>query len=222
VSVEVPIEALRTIVATLSDIPATRIYWDGEPERAVGLFGAAGKAGKITLQVISRALNGGEEMRIDDDELEVVGVNRILTCSMRADNFLGLGEAFDLLEKIRMGLFRRSVRKALRDVGLSFVDAPLITTLDYNVDNRAISSASLDIRFSQTATDAPPQTGLDTTEFIEKVTRKAFVDIPDVALEPDVYLPFTVQDATELWLLTQGVETLLTEDGEELSIENDD
>jgi hypothetical protein len=31
-----------------------------------------------------------------------------------------------------------------------------------------------------------------------------------------------VQDATELWLLTQGVETLLTEDGEELSIENDD
>ncbi len=188
--VEVPVDAIRAIVSTLTGVPESRVYWDGEPERSVGLWGASGKAGKITLNVVSRALVGTEEMRIDDNEEEIIGGTRILTISCRADNYLGMGEAFDLLERMRMGFLRRSVRKSLRDAGLAFLDAPLITNLDFSVDNRSISAANLDIRLSHIATDAPPQTGLDATHFIEKVSRKAAVDIPDVALEPVVYLPF--------------------------------
>ncbi len=196
-STDVPKEVLRTIVSTLTGVPESRIYWEGEPERTVGLWGAAGKAGKITLNVVSRALVGTEEMRIDDNEEEIIGGTRVLTISCRADNYLNMGEAFDLLEKMRMGFLRRSARKALRDVGLAYLDAPLITNLDFSVDNRSISAANLDIRLSHVATDAPPQTGLDATHFIEKVSRKAAVDIPDAAEEPVVYLPFPVPEPPE-------------------------
>ncbi len=193
-STDVPKEALRTIVSALTGVPESRVCWDGEPERAVGLWGAAGKAGKITLNVVSRALVGTEEMRIDDNEEEIIGGTRVLTISCRADNYLGMGEAFDLLEKMRMGFLRRSARKALRDVGLAYLDAPLITNLDFSIDNRSISSANLDIRLTHVATDAPPQVGLDKTEFIEKVSRKSAEDIDDVAEEPVVYLPFRVPE----------------------------
>ncbi len=196
-SVEVPKEAIRAIVATLTGVPASRVNWDGEPERSVGLWGVSGQAGKITLNVVSRQFIGSEEMRINDDDEEVIGATRILTISCRADNFLGLGEAFDLLEKMRIGFYRRSIRKTFRDAGLAFIDAPLITPLDMNVDNRAISSAIIDVRLAHIATDAPPQEGLDKTEFIEKVSRKAAADIADVADEPVVYLPFPPPEPPE-------------------------
>lgn len=189
-SVEVPQDEIRSVISKLSGVPESRINWDGEPERAVGLWGAAGQAGKITLSVVARLINGADEMRVVDD-VEIVTSNRILTIGCRADNFLKMGDAFDTLEKIRIGLFRRSARKTLRDAGLAFVDAQTITTLDYDVDNRVISSATLDLRLSQTVTDAPPQDGsLDQTVFIEKASRKAPEDIPDPTAEPVVYLPF--------------------------------
>ena len=197
-AVEVPRDELRTLISTLSGVPESRVYWDGEPERTVGLWGASGKAGKITLDVVARASLGGEEMRINDDEEEILGGTRVLTISCRADNFLGMGEAFDTLEYVRLRLLRRSSRAALRDAGLAYVDAPSITTIDYSVDNRAISSAVLDIRLSQVVTDAPPQEGPDATEFIEKVTTKSTGDIagfPDVSGEPVVYLPFVPDDS---------------------------
>lgn len=191
----VPVDAIRTIISTLSGVPESRVNWDGEPERSVGLWGASGAAGKITLDVLSRASNGEPEMRIIDN-VEVIGANRILTISCRADNFLQLGEAFDLLEKVRLGFMRRSIRKAFRDAGLAYLDAVLITPIEYNVDTRAVSSAVLDIRLAQTVTDAPPQDGdpLDKTEFIEKASRKSAEDIPDFDAEPVVYLPFREPD----------------------------
>lgn len=189
-STGVPLEEIRSIFATLSGVPTSHIYWEGEPERSVGLWGNAGQAGKLTLDVVSRVLLGGWEVRLDDSDLEIVGGTRILTISCRADAFIGLGKAFDLLEQIRIGFYRRSTRKSLRDAGLVFSDAPSITKLDYSVDNRAISSASLDIQFSQVPTDAPPQVGIDQTIFIEKVSRKEPEDIPDASVEPVVYLPF--------------------------------
>ena len=186
-----PTEALRTLVATLTGVPTARVYWQGEPERAVGLFGAAGESGKITLTATARATNGTEEMRLDDDGHEFVRADRIMTITARADNFLRMGLAVDTLEGLRLGLFRRSSRKALRDAGLVYVDATTIIDLEYEVDNRQIRAATLDIRIAQVVTDAPPQVGLDETITIEKVSRKAQADVPNPPTdEPVVNLPF--------------------------------
>jgi hypothetical protein len=156
----VPKDEIKALIVTLSGLVASRVVWDGEVEKMVGPV--SGRAGRIVLNVTARATNGREEVRrsledaVGDQPEGVVdswGANRILTISMRADNFLGLGEAFDTLERLRMRLVREASRLALREVGLAFVEATNVIPINYNVDNRPISSASVDLRVAQTIVD---------------------------------------------------------------------
>jgi hypothetical protein len=169
--------------------------WDGEEEPAV-VFGGPNvedvQAGKITLNPVARETLGTEEIRRDVDMTETFGGQRIVTISCRADNFLNLGEAYDLLERIRIRLVRRSSRKALREVGLAFVDATSITSLDYVVDQRSVSAANLDIRIAQVTMDVVvTDEALDQGEAIEKVTSKTSAEVPDVPAAPDVDLDYS-------------------------------
>lgn len=188
---EVPREPLRALVASLSGVPASRVYWDGEPEKHLGPI--AGKAGKIVLNVTARAANGEPEERREwnPDTLEYeleYGAQRTLTISVRAHNFLGFGEAYDLLEKVRMGLARKTSRATLRAVDLAYVDTPSIVQLpNSTVDTRVYSAASLDFRVSQLVTDAPDPTGVTGT-WIEKVNKD---NPPDPASAPVYDLEFT-------------------------------
>lgn len=197
-STDLPIEAIRTLIATCSELPSTHVVWDGEEEPAV-MFGTTVKAGKITLNPIAREIVGPEEILRTYDEgtgelVETYTGQRIVTISCRADNFLGLGEAYDLLERVRIRLMFRSSRKALRDAGLSYVDAPSISVLDYQVDQRAISSANLDVRLQQSifeVIDNETADPLDRGETIEKVTSKSAEEVPNVPAAPVVDFDYT-------------------------------
>jgi hypothetical protein len=161
VRTDIPTDEIADLIATLSGVARSRVYWDGEKEHAA-IGPVSGKAGKIVLNVTARAINGREEVRQSYEVanatqpaglVESWGAHRTLTISMRADNFLGHGEAFDLLEKVRVRLVRYSSREALRDVGLAFVEASSVQTISYNVDNRAVSSARMDMRVAQVLVD---------------------------------------------------------------------
>lgn len=166
----VPTEEIRALIASLSGVALSRVRWSGEAEKTLGPIG--GKAGKITLDVAARATNGTLEPRRTFNATtqtleEEWGAHRTLTINVRADNFLGHGEAFDLLEKVRFGLELPAGRAALRAAGLAYVDAPSIVPLDLVVDNREVSSASLDVRVAQIASqDVTVAAG---TGWIEKV-----------------------------------------------------
>lgn len=197
-STDLPTDDVRWLVSNLTGVPEALVLWDGEGEPAV-MFGAPGTAGKITLNVISRETLGVEEVDHQYDEAtreltEEFAGQRVLTISCRADAFQGLGAADDVLERLRIRLMRRSSRKALRAVGLAFVDATSITSLNYEVDQRAVSSANLDIRLAQAISDAVDNETadpLDKGETVEKVTSKSADEVPDVETAPVVDLQFT-------------------------------
>jgi hypothetical protein len=191
---DIPREAIRTLVAQLTGVHVSCVNWQGEPEKALGPIG--GKAGKITLNVTARRINGTEEARRTYDEDTQTsrvryGAHRFLTISIRADNFLGHGEAFDTLERLRLRLYRPASRKALRDVKCSFMDCPSIQALDRVVDNRAVSAASMDLRLQQVVVDAGDD-GLGMVEpWIEKVSSE---EDPDPPTAPVYGLEFTKTD----------------------------
>ncbi len=169
---DVPREAIRSIVATLSGLPVDRIYWKGQAEKAVvGPFDG-GKAGKITLNVVALAEGAGFEPRrsFDTDTLtEESGRIDQLTISMRADNFAGLGKAFDLLQSVRLKFAKLSSRGSaiLKGAELAYLGSPSIVNLDYKVDNREVSAASMDILLAQAiATEG------EAVPWIEKLTSK--------------------------------------------------
>lgn len=173
-ALSIPKEEIRSLVATLSGIPASRVYWDGEPERPM-LGPVSGKAGKITLNVPARAELGTIEPRYEYDgvtgeQSEEWGAHETLTISIRADNFLGHGEAFDTLEKVRFRIARPTYRTQLRAADLAYIDSPSIVSLDYAVDNRAISAASLDVRLAHMRSEAVSDattSGEESAEWIE-------------------------------------------------------
>lgn len=191
-AINVPREDIRTLVATLSGIPVSRVYWAGEAEKMAGPI--SGKAGKITLNVVARAINGTEEPRrtynAGTGKLDVeYGAHRTLTISMRADNFLGHGQAFDTIEAVRFRMARAASRSALLAADLAFVDAPSVVSLDYKVDTREVSAASLDVRFAQVVNETDTAGAED---WIEKVsTAAAPADLDDVAAAEFVDLTFT-------------------------------
>lgn len=181
-SIDVPREAVRTLIATLSGVTSKRVYWAGEAERSIGPVG--GKAQKVTIAVISRAEDGMLEPRRDFNEgtqtmTEEWGAHRVITISIRAENFLRAGEAYDTLEKVRFGLAMPDGRAALRAVDLAYIDAPMIQDLDGVVDNREYSAAVLDVRCAHAASTDPRE-----VPWIEKLTSKPG--------------PFTTEEADEL------------------------
>lgn len=193
---DLPVAALKTVLANASGLPTSRIWWNVEEQAAFGPFeDAAGiKAGALTCTPISREIVGVEEIRSTYDAVTgtfselYVGARRV-TISIRADNFLGLGEAYDLLERLRVRLFLRSARRDLRAADLVFIDADSIVNLDYQVDNRHVSSANLDLRFRQVVGISSVTDPLDVGQIITKVTYKA--PPLNAAVEPEVNLVFT-------------------------------
>ncbi len=183
---DLPKEVIRTLVASLSGIPASRVRWQGEAERVALPIG--GKSGKITLNVV--ALTEGDAMesrRAYDAATKTLtqqwGATEEITISVRADNFLGAGEAYNLLRKVRFALMQwgGTTQATLNTAGLAYIEAPSITKLDYEVDNREISSASLDIRLANLITSE-----LQELPWIEKLTSKSppFTDEQVAALPP--------------------------------------
>lgn len=178
---ELPKEPLRTLIASLTGIPISRVYWRGEPEKMTGPIG--GKAGKITLQLTALAEGDGYEVRralSGSDLTERGGLTDIATISIRADNFLRYGEAFDLLRKLRLQLQQRDVKATLRASEMAYVDAPSVTRLDYVEDNREVSAANLDMRVAHVATLEP--TPID---WIERVTSKDAEDATSDTVDLD-------------------------------------
>lgn len=189
----VPKEALRSLIASLTGVPASRIYWAGEPEKPYLPIG--GKSQKLTLNVVARATNGRLEVKrtYDPDtntQTEEWGAHRVLTISVRADNFVNAGEGFDTLEELRLKLELPSSRATLRAADLSYVDTQAIQTLDLVIDEREISSAILDVRFMHLVQVDPV-----VAPFIEKVTAKPgpFTD-EEVAALPVVDLASLNED----------------------------
>jgi hypothetical protein len=179
----VPKEPIRTLIAALSGVPVSRVYWDGEPEKHIGPI--SGKAGKITLNVPARAENGTIEPRRTytggptPTQTTEWGKHETMTLSIRADNFIGHGEAFDTLEKVRFRLGLPSSRAALRAADLAFVDAPLLVTRGTMVvDTRVVSSSVMDVRLAQVVSEVPE--GQDGNEgWIEKVSSASGPFDPD-------------------------------------------
>ncbi len=200
-ALEIPVEAIRAVVATCSGIAASRVYWAGEPEKHIGPI--SGKAGKLTL-TLSAVVEGPLEPRREYDgeadpptQTTEWGETETLTISIRADNFLGHGKAYDTLRKLKRGLRYPSSLAAFRAADLSYLEAPSIQSLSNQVvDNRVISSAAMDVRLSFVASEVPE--GPDGHEgWIEKVSS---VDPPDWEENPvvPVYdLEFTDIDTEE-------------------------
>jgi hypothetical protein len=189
VALTVPLEPLRTLIASLSEIHVTRVYWQGEPEKHIGPV--VGKSGKITLNVPARAINGTLEPRRaytatpSPSQTVEWGAHRILTISIRADNFSGHGKAFDTLESVRVGLELPDGRASLRAADLAFVDAPLIIPRDMVVDNRSVSSAIMDVRLAHMLSMSAVSEG-----WIDKVSSKSYPP-GDPATAPTYELEFT-------------------------------
>lgn len=189
---DLPIEAIRNLIATLSGVPASRVRWQNEAEKIA--LPIAGKAGKITLNVVTLGEPNGLEPRRQFDAgtqklTQQWGGIEEITVSVRVDNFLGRGTAYNLLRKVRFALMQwgGSSQAALNAAGLAYLDAPSIVNLDYEVDNREVSSASLDVRLSQVITS-----DLEEMPWIEKVTSRSppFTD-EQVAALPAVGVRFT-------------------------------
>ena len=186
-----PKEEIRALVAALSGVAASRVYWGGEPEHHIGPI--SGKAGKIVLNVVAIAENGGiEPRRYDEDGTQKTewGHNETVTISARADAFKGHGEAFDVLQNVRFRLKLPSSKKTLRAAGVVFVDAPSIVPLDSSVDTREGNAASLDFRVARVPSEVPEVDGDEGV--IEKVISG---DAPDPPSDAPAYgLVFTRTD----------------------------
>lgn len=190
-----PKEPIRQLIAELSGIPVSRVYWDGEAEKHIGPI--AGKAGKITLNAPAIAELGTlEPRRTYEDTPEPKqttewGTHETVTLSIRADNFIGHGEAFDTLAKVRFGMKLPSSRAALRAADLAYIDSPMIVTRGNTVvDTRVISASSLDVRLAHLVTSVPTGALAEDGEegWIEKVSSADPAD-PDDA--PAFDLEFT-------------------------------
>ncbi len=189
-AIDLPKEAIRQLIASLSGVPESRVRWRGEAEKAT--LSIDGKAGKITLNVVAMTEGNGLEARrvydVDTDTLtEQWGTTEELTVSVRADNFIGYGAAYDLLRKVRFAFPLPATAETLHAAGLAYIEAPSIVNLDYSVDNRAVSAASLDLRFANLVTNEPTA-----VTFIAKVTSKAgpFTE-EEIAALPVADLAFT-------------------------------
>ncbi len=193
-ALEIPVDAIRELVATLAGVAESRVYWHGEPEKHIGPI--AGKAGKITLTMTASVVGELEPRReysVDmvvpewdpetEEEPDAVAVPKqttewgeteTITVTIRADNFIGLGKAYDTLRKVRRGFRYPSALAALRDADLSYLESPSIQSLSNQaVDNRIISSAVMDVKLSFLASEVPE--GEDGNQgWIEKVSSKAY------------------------------------------------
>ncbi len=173
-ALEIPVEAIRSLVAAVTGFPASRVYWQGEAEKHIGPI--SGKAGKLTLTMTSAVEGPLEPRRTFDGEADPPtqttewGESEILTITIRADNFIGHGKAYDTLRKLKRGLRYPSSSAALLAADLAYLDAPSIQTLSNQaVDNRIISCAAMDVRLSFLASEVPD--GPDGHEgWIEKVS----------------------------------------------------
>jgi len=177
VGTTVPKEEIRTIVASLTGIPAMLILWDGEPVPFSG-------EKNIVLNVTGRRAIGVDEERreyptADTTRISLVG-QRAITISVRADNF-GTEEAFDLLETLRVLVGQDSVRESFRTAGVAFTDATNVQTLNVNVDNRAISVASLDLFFNQTV------------ETVVDINASGYIETVEMTGEDDLALAETFE-----------------------------
>ncbi len=148
-----PKDALRTIVRRLTSVHDDNVIWDGEPEPFI-LPVPGEHVGMLTLSVVATQQRGTVDVNRDfTASMETLVGRRIATVSFRLELF-GAEEAYDELDLLRLRLMRPSVRAELREeAGLALVDSPSITTLDSTIDNRATSSAILDLRFAYAIVD---------------------------------------------------------------------
>lgn len=193
----VPKEPIRALIAALSGVAASRVYWEGEAEKHIGPI--SGKAGKITLNATASETNGTLEPRRayasspTPEQTTTWGAHETLTLSIRADSFVGHDAAFDMLNKVRFALQLPSSRATLRAADLAFMDSPLLVPRgNVAVDNRIVSSATLDVRLAHVISSAPTDIaeGVDAYEgWIEKVSSGSPED-PENA--PAYGLEFTI------------------------------
>ncbi len=189
---DLPKEVIRNLIASLSGISASRVRWQGEAEKASLPIG--GKAGKITLNVVALPEGDAMEARRAYDAgtkklTQQWGAIEEVTISVRADNFLGAGEAYNLLRSVRFKFMQwgGTTQATLNAAGMAYIEALAITKLDYEVDTREVSAASLDIRLAQLITSE-----IEEIPWIEKVTSQSpsFTDEQAAAL-PVVGVKFT-------------------------------
>jgi hypothetical protein len=151
---------VRSLVASISGVPVSRVYWDGEPEHAVGPI--SGAARKINLSILARSANGTLEPRYAYDGgtstlNETHGTHRQVTVTIKPEIIAATDDVGDLLEDLRVGLELPTNRATLRAADLAFVGATLIN-----------EAGVLDVELSQVISKSP--TVPAGTGWIEKVT----------------------------------------------------
>lgn len=168
-STDLPREALRTIFASLSGLPASRVIWAGEPKGWAGRTDE-GKSGHLVLDCIAtRRVGVDEEIREYDVEvspdvfrtrIKFFG-QRVRTLNVRAENYES-DTGYDLLERIRLSLGSDEVGAQLNAVNLSLNGDEDIRPIDASAGNRKVSFASFDVLLNHLVTrivDVDPADG---------------------------------------------------------------
>lgn len=156
-STALPKEALRTLVSSLTGVPANLVVWAGEPRKFSGPQGGV-VYGILTLNMVTSKAVGDDDIRGTWDGANIVyeqRADREVTISARYEA-QGTEEGFDALERLRTRLKWESSLDALRAVNLSLIETIGIQTYNQRKDNRDIATAQLDLRLNFTGTDTPP------------------------------------------------------------------
>lgn len=158
-------------------MPIARVIWDGEPKGWAGKT-TSGKTGHLVLNLVATRRIGIDE-ELKEYNVTVVGEpnpvtrttyngQRVRTISVRAEAY-DEDEGFDILEAIRLQLGHDDTGELFNAAGLAFNSTEDVVNLGGSAGNRAVTFASMDVKFNQMVqrvviSTNPADTYIDTVE----------------------------------------------------------
>lgn len=161
--------AIKAAIVATSRRPASAVVWADEarpfaadPWILLSMPSAVALHDRTTTTEILSGVGIGDKSVALDSMQDLT-----ITVRVETTNAGGALNAFAMLERIRIGLWRPSVYDALRAAEVAWIDE-LGRSLrqDYTVDNRRICSYTVDLRFRAILSDVPTGENIGTIEHV--------------------------------------------------------
>lgn len=167
--------AIKALFASLAELPAALVIWDGEPMPFAPAPGfAIGDVQDFSATSRGQADTGTFEEAAPDGVLnETITTTRELTLRFRVRVYSNLAPAQtarQYLERMRPRLQYESTNDTLAEIGLGLIAAVNLANLSTTKDDRVTSTSVLDVRFTLLTSDTDP-TPFERITTIGDVTR---------------------------------------------------